>query len=193
MNNTYNYRAGGRKAQNNGQNFEELIDRALIRYRALKWAYIEKTPEPMRPLHSPNARGQFLACYTKQAQPDYKGTMKGGYSIVFEAKHTEGNAIQQNRVSEQQAAALDQHYALGAYCFVLVSFRFEKYYLIPWAVWKDMPRQFGKVSANENDLLPYSVFNISQFLDGIIKSIEVIEELEKREMAAVRNGECPLH
>ncbi len=32
----------------------------------------------MKPLRAPNQLGQFLACYTKAAQPDYKGTLKGG-------------------------------------------------------------------------------------------------------------------
>lgn len=167
--NFFRQRAAGAKARNNGNHFEELLDRACIRYKALKLAYIEKTPEPMKPLNSPNERGQFLACFTKHAQPDYKGTLKGGRAIVFEAKHTDANRIDQLRVTEDQAAALTRHESMGALCFILVSFRFENFYAVPWSVWRDMKGQFGKVSANEDDLLPYMVPGIMTFLDGPLK------------------------
>lgn len=158
---------GGLKARNNGETFERMIERACLRYKALGLAYIEKTPEPMKPLNKANQRGQFLACYTKQAQPDYKGTLKGGQSIVFEAKHTDNNRIEQKRVTEEQAAALTRHESLGAVCFVLVSFRFENFYCVPWSVWAEMPQHFGKVSVNENDLLPYIASGIMTFLDKV--------------------------
>lgn len=160
----------GNKARINGQHFEELIEKACLRYKVLGKAFIEKTPEPMRPLRGANPQGQFLACYTKQAQPDYKGTLKGGQSVVFEAKHTDSISIAQNRVTGEQAAALSRHQSLGAKCFVLVSFRFENFYAVPWSIWADMPGAFGKVSANENDLLPYMCpRGIMGFLDVITK------------------------
>lgn len=165
----------GRKARNNGSEFESLIDRALLRYKALRIAYIEKTPEPMRPLSRPDARGHFTAIYTKSAQPDYKGTLKGGRSIVFEAKHTEAPRIEKDRVSEEQAEALSRHERLGAICFVLVSFRFENFYAVPWEVWKNIEQKFGKKSLNENDLLPYTVPGIMSFLDNVLTR-EIIKE-----------------
>lgn len=158
-------RIGGKRAKSNGEHFEALIDTACQFYERAGVAFIEKTPEPMKPL-KPSRAGQFIAVYTKQAQPDYKGTLKGGHAIVFEAKHTASTRIEQNRVTKEQAAALDKHHALGATCFVLVSFRFEHFYCVPWVVWRDMPFYFGKVSANESNLGPYEV-KIMRFLDDV--------------------------
>lgn len=158
-------RIGGKRAKSNGEHFEALIDTACKFYEAAGVAYIVKTPEPMKPLKSIRA-GQFLAVYTKQAQPDYKGTLNGGRAVVFEAKHTANNRIERNRVTDEQAAALDIHQRLGAACFVLVSFRFTNFYRVPWIVWRNMQEHFGKVSVNEADLKPYSV-NIMRFLSNL--------------------------
>ena len=78
--------------------------------------------------------GRFVAHYAKKAQPDFQGNLQGGRSVCFEAKHTETN---------EQAAVLDVKEALGALCFVLVSFGFREFYRVPWAVWRDMRAHFG--------------------------------------------------
>ena len=148
---------GGRHARINGQNFERLIDVACQLYKEDGVAWIEKTPEPMKPLGKQNGRGQFLACYTKQAQPDYKGTLRGGRAVVFEAKHTDAERIERSRVTEEQMEALRAHESLGAFCFVLVSFRFEKFYRVPFHAWDDMKAKYGKVSVNEKDLAPFRI------------------------------------
>lgn len=158
-------RAGGLKARTNGEQFEALIMRACERYRALGAAYILKTPEPMKPIR-PLKGGQFVACYTKQAQPDFKGTLRGGRAVCFEAKHTASGRIEQSRVTPEQSEALDEHHALGALCFVLVSFRFEAFFRVPWEVWATMQSSFGKKSANVADLEPYRV-DVLRFLDDI--------------------------
>lgn len=77
----------GKQARAAGNYFENMISASCEYYRDRGIAKIEKTPEPMKPLGAKNRKGQFLACYTKQAQPDYGGTLKGGQSIYFEAKH----------------------------------------------------------------------------------------------------------
>lgn len=159
--------AGGLKARNNGQQFESLIEKACLRYKVLGKAYIEKTPEPMKPLQKANPKGQFLACFVKHAQPDYKGTLKGGRAVVFEAKHTDDLRIDQRRVTDEQALALSNHEKLGALAFVLVSFRFENFYCVPWNVWADMQKHFAKSSVNEQDLLPYLAPGVMSFLEKV--------------------------
>lgn len=57
-----------------GSCFEDLIERSCLWYQEQGQAYIEKTPEPMKPIQPAEIPGQFIACYTKTAQPDYKGT-----------------------------------------------------------------------------------------------------------------------
>ena len=83
----------GKQARVAGNYFENMISASCEYYRDRGIAKIEKTPEPMKPLGAKNRKGQFLACYTKQAQPDYGGTLKGGQSIYFEAKHTDDDRI----------------------------------------------------------------------------------------------------
>ena len=157
---------GGMKARRNGEYFERLIESACRYYSVRGEAFIEKTPEPMKPL-KPARAGQFVACFTKQAQPDYKGTLKGGRAVVFEAKHTTTTRIEQSRVTEEQAKALSKHEALGAICFVLVSFSFNTFYRVPWSVWRNIPEKYGKLSVNEKDLSAYKV-DIIYFLDDLI-------------------------
>lgn len=84
-----------------------------------------------------------MAHYAKKAQPDFQGNLQGGRSVCFEAKHTDSDRIKQSAVTNEQAAVLDVKEALGALCFVLVSFGFREFYRVPWAVWRDMRAHFG--------------------------------------------------
>ena len=130
---------------------------ALPIYRLKGAAEITKTPEPMKPIGPKNAKGQFLACYTKQAQPDYKGTLAGGRAVVFEAKHTDSNRLQRSVVSEEQEKQLDRHMALGADCFVMVSFGFRQFFKIPWQVFRDMKDHYGRKYITPEDVQEYKV------------------------------------
>ena len=62
----------GKQARVAGGYFENIISASCDYYLSRGLAKIEKTPEPMKPLGAKNRKGQFLACYTKQAQPDYE-------------------------------------------------------------------------------------------------------------------------
>lgn len=135
-----------------GAAFEELIDRSCEYYKQQGIAMIEKTPEPMRTLR-PLGNGRFEAVYTKQAQPDYKGTLIGGYSIVFEAKHTDTDRIKRNVLSEEQVIQLDFHDRLNAECYVLVSFGLKDFYKIPWKYFYDMKQYFGQQYISKDDEL----------------------------------------
>ena len=94
----------GARNRAEGAGFESLISSACDYYRAIGLADIEKTPEPMKPLGGADRSGRFLACYTKQALPDYKGVLSGGRAVVFEAKHTDTGRLLYDRVSAEQAA-----------------------------------------------------------------------------------------
>jgi recombination protein U len=140
-----------------GAMFEQMIDAACRYYRQAGIAEIDKTPEAMKPLGHQNGKGQFLACYTKKAQPDFKGTLKGGCSIVFEAKITSAEKMQQSVVLKQQAEALERHRKLGAQCFILISFSFQKFYRVPWVVWRDMKEKYGRKYIKPEDIPQYEV------------------------------------
>jgi recombination protein U len=147
----------GKRNRAKGALFEQMIDAACRHYRQACIAEIDKTPEAMKPLGHQNGKGQFLACYTKKAQPDFKGTLKGGSSVVFEAKITTADRIQQSAVLEQQAEALERHRKLGAECFILVSFDFQKFYRVPWAVWREMKERYGRKYLKPEDIPEYEV------------------------------------
>ena len=75
----------GRRNRELGDMFESWILRGCDWYWERGIAYIEKTPEPMRPIkaYGDRRRGQFIAVYTKQAQPDFKGTLCDSSTILM--------------------------------------------------------------------------------------------------------------
>lgn len=153
------YRASvqGKRNRALGLKFEEIITEACEYYRSMGLAYIEKTPEPMRVIGVINRKmGHFKAVFEKAAQPDFKGTMAGGRAIVFEAKHTETDRIQQSAVTEDQENAMNRHEAMGALCFVIVCLD-NHYYRVPWEKWKTMKADCGHKYMNAADLHPYTL------------------------------------
>lgn len=141
-----------------GQLFENRLDNSFAVYKIHGFAIIEKTPEPMHPVKNIGG-GKFIAFFEKQAQPDYKGVIKGGRAVMFEAKFTRTDRIEQSRVSPGQADYLDQHQALGARCYVLAGFSSGAVYRLPWNVWRNMKKVFGRKYITEDDIeiVPYQV------------------------------------
>lgn len=161
----------GMQSKRAGEFFENLIGASLRWYEINGLACVEKTPEPMKPLRAPNQRGQFLACYVKSGQPDFKGTLTGGRSIVFEAKHTSREKIDASRLTDEQVKQLDMHHKLGAVAFVLVGFGLQDFYRIPWEVWHDMENIYGYKHMKQQDCEPYRV----HYVNGVLKLLEDIE------------------
>ena len=145
----------GRVNHAQGQLFEWRIEAALRRYQQSGEAVVEKTPEPMRPLQRLEG-GRFLAVFEKPAQPDYKGTLRGGRAVVFEAKHTSTGRMTQDRVTGEQAKRLDQHQQAGALCFVVCGFG-QDVYRIPWKLWRSMQSAFGRKYITPQDVEEYRV------------------------------------
>ena len=88
----------------------------------------------------------------KQAQPDYKGTLKGGKAVVFEAKHTDDDRIEYNRLTKEQRDDLEHHHKLGAVAFVLVSMSLTECFRVPWPVWRDMAATYGRKYMTRDEL-----------------------------------------
>ena len=116
-------------------------------------------------------RNSKMICVNeKKAQPDYKGTLSGGRSIVFEAKHTDKDRIEQGRVNEEQEKRLNNHEKLGALCFVVVSFGYERFFRVPWAEWKRMKELYGRKYIKAEDVPGEELFTpdgVVAFLAGI--------------------------
>lgn len=175
----------GRQARLAGNCFEAMISGSCDYYLYRGLAKIEKTPEPMKPLGPKNCKGQFLACYTKQAQPDYKGTLKGGRAVVFEAKYTDDDRIEFNRLTKEQRDDLEHHYKLGAVSFVLVSMGLTECFRVPWPVWRDMAATYGRKYMTRDELLPYKVPVVAdfvKFLDKLPPERVTVKELTPEEI-----------
>lgn len=139
-----------------GKNFENYIDQSFDYYAYKGEAAIDKTPEPMRPTKSLGG-GKFIAFFEKNAQPDYKGTIKGGKTVVFEAKFTSKDRMEQSRVLDAQADYMTRHERLGASCFIIAGFGSGEVYCIPWKVWRNMKELFGRKYVTEEDIEDYRV------------------------------------
>lgn len=154
----------GRRSKVAGEYWENMIEATCRYYSDAGIAEITKTPEPMRPI-KPLQGGRFVAVYTKMAQPDYKGTLNGGRAVVFEAKHTDTGRLQRSVISSEQEKQLDRHEELGAECFVMVSFGFEKYFKVPWRIFRDMKDHFGRKYITPQDVKEYEI----KYSAGVLK------------------------
>ena len=167
----------GRQNRQAGESFESLIAASLEWYADKGVACIEKTPEPMKVLSKPDKKGRFLACFIKAAQPDFKGTLKGGRSVAFEAKKTVRDRIEYKAVTDEQNDRLEMHHQLGAAAFVLVSFGLQDFFRIPWEVWRDMKAIYGRKYIKQQECEPYRV----RYISGVLKLLEGIEPEYKKE------------
>ncbi len=158
----------GRRSRAEGQQFEALIEASCQHYRLRGLAEIDKNSEPIKQLGPKGPDGHFTACYIKKAQPDYKGTLAGGGSVVFEAKHTDKDRLLQSVVTDEQEKRLNRHMALGAECFVLVSFGFREFFKVPWAVFRTMKEHYGRKYITPADVQEFKIYCICgtlHFLD----------------------------
>lgn len=154
----------GRRSKAVGEQWEKIIDQSCEYYSEKGEAVIEKTPEAMKPIRRLK-NGQFVAVYTKMAQPDYKGTLTGGHTIVFEAKHTDADRMLRSVISSEQEKQLNKYSALGAECSVMISFGFKKFYKVPWAVFRDMKLHFGRKYIVPQDLEKYEI----HYIGGVLR------------------------
>lgn len=164
-----NMAAVGKKNKINGSLFEQWISNSCDAYLEEETAFIEKTPEPFH-IVKKGENGIVSGYYAKAAQPDYKGILRSGRGIAFEAKHTDTDRIKQNAVTDEQARNLNIYHEFGAVCFVLVSMSFESFYRVPWPVWREMKERFRHKYMSLDELKPYKIcadINQIKFLEGI--------------------------
>ena len=152
---TYNKSLSGSRSRASGEYFEGMISAACRFYEEKGISVIEKTPEPMKVLKPyDRKRGQFICCFAKQAQPDFKGVLMDATMVLFDAKHTDKEKIMK----------------LGAMCFLVVSIGLDKFYRVPWVVFRDMKKLYGHKHMDEKDLEPYKIKysnGVLRFLDGV--------------------------
>lgn len=134
-----------------GENFECQVENICRIYETKKLAKIEKTPEPMKILKYIED-GRFETVFTKAAQPDFKGTIKGGQTVVFDAKYTEADRITYQALSDFQRETLLQYKELGAIAFVLVGFANGAIYRVDIDTWSSMKDIFGRKYLKQEEL-----------------------------------------
>lgn len=157
----------GKQNRAAGQHFEEIIEASCNYYRLEGEAEIDKTPEPFK-IERHIGQGKFIGHFVKTAQPDFKGTVKGGRSVVFEAKHTDTGQLKQDVVTPEQTRALNRHLKMGAECYVLISFGFEQFYKIPWEVFKDMKQHYGRKYVTPENVKEYEI----RYIGGVLRFIQ---------------------
>jgi recombination protein U len=166
----------GHRSRVIGKSFEEVIEAACIHYREKEIAIIEKTPEPMKVLGKAQRRGssgRFEACFIKKAQPDFKGCLANGKAVVFEAKATETERIRKNVITKEQFEYLEGYWKMKASAFVLVCFSLERYYRVPWGIWREMEVFYGRKYLREEDMESYKISFRNGHLDFMHNIAEV--------------------
>jgi recombination protein U len=135
---------------------EKQIEAGCQYYRQTGRAYIVKEPEPFRVIKKDRRTARAYIQFVRHAQPDFHGTIAGGRAIVFEAKYTQGDRINQNVITPEQAASLTVQSKLGAAAFVCVGID-NRAFMVPWSVFGDMKKYFGRKYATAKDLEPFEV------------------------------------
>ena len=116
-------------------------------------------------------RGQFICCFAKQAQPDFKGVLMDSTMVLFDAKHTDKEKIMRSVVTEEQEECFERYMKLGAMCFLVVSIGLDKFYRVPWVVFRDMKKIYGHKYMDEKDLEAYKI----KYLNGVLRFLDGIE------------------
>lgn len=174
----------GARSRAQGGQLEERIEASCTRLAEAGRADISKTPEPMRPVSQPSKTGQFRAVYTKKAEPDFKGVMTGGRSVMFEAKSTGTGRLNKDRVTPEQAAKLDSYEALGSHCFIIATFDGMRVYRIPWTVWRSMKQRYGRSYVTEPDLKEYAVRFGPGFTTDLLRDIPTMDDINQLSSAS---------
>ena len=138
-----------------GQAFEGYIKAGCEFYRVRERADVEKTPEPFK-VTQKHGGGVFTGRFTALAQPDFEGTLAGGRSIVFEAKYTTTDRLKRGILTETQIEALARRDKMGALAGVCAGIG-DKFYFVPWNVWRDMKELYGRQYVTAEDIEPYRV------------------------------------
>lgn len=138
-----------------GREFEYLIMTGCDYYADRRRAVIGKVYEPYRCLKKYDG-GRFLGQWVGRAEPDFKGVLRGGRAIAFEAKSTKKSRIQKSALTNEQAEWLDAQAEMGAVVFVCVEIK-DRFFSIPWYVWRDMRSVFGKKFLMPGDIAEYEV------------------------------------
>lgn len=136
--------------QSNGDAFEELIRWQNQRYLAKGEAVILKQATEFIPLR--NNRGRICGAKVEnKATVDFIGRV-GTMPIALEAKHTASDRISLLAVEDHQSEFMNQWMKDSdedCFGFVLVSFKLEEFYMVPWGDWSECRRAWKGKSGSK--------------------------------------------
>lgn len=138
-----------------GHSFENYVHAGCVSYQMRGIAYVQKTPEPFRTLRK-EPKGRALVQFTGNAEPDFKGCLYNGRIIVFETKYTGSDKIKQAALTEYQAQNLEIYSSFGGLSAVCVGVK-ERFYFVPYSIWKNMKEIYGRKYVDTMDLEPFRV------------------------------------
>ena len=150
-----------------GRIFEHLLMKGCQYYADRRRAVIGKVYEPYRCVKKLDG-GRFVGQWTGRAEPDFKGVLRNGQAIAFEAKSTKKSRIQQNALTEEQAEWLNIQDEMGALAFICVQIG-DRFFSVPWLVWRDMRSTFGKKFLMPGDIERYEVI-----YDGAVRFLDYV-------------------
>lgn len=115
----------GKKSNNAGIAFENVIQIAIDNYKKKGIANIRKANVPVKMVRDKS--GAVIPVRVNNAEPDYYGSI-GGKFLCFEAKSIAGDyiTIGNRGLKEHQKAALIDSYRSGEISFLLIEFREHK-------------------------------------------------------------------
>ena len=157
----------GKASNDTGHLMEKMILCGADMYLHQNRVRLIKVPEPFRVVSKKG--GKATVYFIAHAEPDFIGCLFGGRCIAIEAKYTATDKIKVDMITKNQAAVLDRYHELGAYAFICCGIQ-DKYYLIPWPAFKEIPEKLGHRYAMQKDLRQYEVRctgNAIMFLDYV--------------------------
>jgi len=154
---------GYRKSQshaNQGQQLEVLLKFVHARYQAAGTACVHKIPTEFIPLRDGTGKVSSVKVEHKSCV-DFLGRYKNA-PVAVEAKYTENDRMLFSRVEPHQAEFLNDFCrdpeAVG---IILVSFKLQRFFAVPWQFWKEARDAWQAGSGN----VPISVKAYGWFWD----------------------------
>lgn len=131
---------------NRGMAWESFIEFANNCYKKDGIAVIEKQPTPFKPLWDKRKKKIANCKVEEKATVDYIGRYYN-VPVAIEAKNSTTNTISFDRVKSHQQDFLEA-YSKDDYGFsgVLVSFKMERFFLVPWIFWKAAVKAWEEMS-----------------------------------------------
>jgi len=126
----WNEMPGQTSNQQQGRNFEELVELSNQHYLKVGLAKILKNEPTIGIVKNTFKDGKFQAYFKKKGKLDYSGCVADGRAIAFECKSTTREKFYLSVMQEHQVEKIRSGMEVGEVTFVLIEFvKYEEYYI----------------------------------------------------------------